>query len=64
MLTNFTVTVETMIAGEKYVFSRTFPLNHDIARRCAGAEVTMVLDELFQTYKCANLIMHDSDDTD
>lgn len=58
----FTVSITTVIAGDKYVFNRTWPLDNEMARKLVGAEITMVLDECFGIYKAANLV--DGDDPD
>lgn len=60
MSTEFTVTVTTVIEGERHTFERTWPLANEIARKAVGAEVRMVLEEHYHLLQSANLIMRDS----
>jgi len=62
MSTEFTVTVTTVIEGERHTFERTWPLANEIARKAVGAEVRMVLEEHYKLLKSANLIMYEKTD--
>lgn len=60
MATEFTITVSAVIAGEMYFFERKLPLSNDMARKLAGAEISMVLDEFNNVLKSSNLILKEN----